>query len=562
MKKTITQSQQLKRIIKESIAVILVGVILLVVTIGVNTRMVAMAGEERQTTNNLNQYRLASKSLTYNVQAYAVTAKQDYYDEYMKEVNESKNRENAISALEKLGLKENEWDVLNQIADLSNGLVPLEEEAFASAQAGDFTSAQNSVFGEDYEVTVQQINELTSQVINSINERMETDMNKLSTIAILFELLMAFAMLLIIFQVFRVILFAKQKLLSPILEVEKQMKELAAGNLDHEFLMVPDETEVGKMVSSIFSMKKNLKDIIEEISCNLNEMAKGNFDLTIEKEYIGDFGVMKESLTKIISDMNDVLQSIGITADQISQGAGQLSDAAQEMADSSTTQAGAVEQLTASVDELAKNMRNNSKVSSESVVLSNSAGNSLQMGNQKMEELKAAINEIGRCSEQISTIIQTINDIATQTNLLALNAAIEASRAGEAGKGFAVVADQVKNLANESADAAGETTELIQATVNAVAAGITLAEDTRSSMEEVLVSAKQATDKMDEVSRLLQRDVDGVEQINQAISQVAEVVESNTASSEETAAVSIQQRSQVDSMVDILGHFKVKNKNS
>lgn len=554
----ISQSRQLKKIVRESIVVMAVGMLLLIMTIGVNLKVVSTTIQERDTTAFTNMYRFASKSLTYNIQSFAATGEQRYYDAYMKEVKEEKNREKAIEGLKKLQIKDSEWKVINEVSSLSEGLIPLEEKAFELAKSGEYQQAQAQVFGKEYQEAVTQINNKSDIVIASIQSRMSNNINRMSLQSVIFEILLTISFLTITLEIFRIIKFSRKQLLNPILEVEKEIRELANGNLSHEFFMEEDESEVGRMVSSIFKMKKNLADMIGEISDTLNQMAQGNFKVQVEKEYVGDFSVIRESLDKIIQDMNQALNTIGMVSAQIDQGAEQLSSAAQDMADSSTTQASAVEEITASMGMLTESMQNNAKQSAESVKIAQSAGELLVKGNERMDQLEIAINEIGKCSEQISTIIETINDIASQTNLLALNAAIEAARAGEVGKGFAVVAEQVKNLANESAKAAGETTKLIQSTVNAVSVGISLAGDTKSNMKEVLESAVEATEKMQLVANLLDEGVAGISQVNTAINQVAEVVENNTAASQETAAVSVQQKSQVDSMTELVGRFKIK----
>lgn len=179
------------------------------------------------------------------------------------------------------------------------------------------------------------------------------------------------------------------------------------------------------------------------------------------------------------------------------------------------------------------------------------------LGNAKMEELKAAISEISRCSEQIGTIIGTIEDIASQTNLLALNAAIEAARAGEAGKGFAVVAEQVKVLAEESAKAAGNTTELIQATVEAMDKGIAIADETAENMNEVMLGAKEATERMGQIAELLGESTRQIHEVSNNIIKVSAVVDNNSATSEETAAVSTEQKNQVEKMVSLMQKFHI-----
>jgi len=165
--------------------------------------------------------------------------------------------------------------------------------------------------------------------------------------------------------------------------------------------------------------------------------------------------------------------------------------------------------------------------------------------------------EISQCAEQIQTIITTIEEIAEQTNLLSLNAAIEAARAGEAGRGFAVVADQVKNLAEESARASGRTTALIETTIVAVEKGISIADETAANMAEVMQGAMEATQKMGQIAEMLNKEVSNVHEVNNTVQRVSEVVDSNSATSQETAAVSEEQKAQVETMAALVDYFKI-----
>lgn len=552
-----SQSYHLKKIVKQSVIAVVVGAVLLLFSLGTNIWMTLVTDEELETTTYLNQYRIASKTLTYAVQAYAATGEQNYYDDYMRELNEDKNRDIAWAGLEKNHITKEEWQKMNQIAELSNGLVPLEEEAFALAGKGDTEKAREHVFGKEYSDTVRQINSLTDEAISQIQSRINASKIRLRIFQILIEIFYALSFLYLVYQIVKLVKFSRNELLNPIVKVSEQMTELATGNFHTELAVEVDDSEVGNMAGSIALMKQNMTAMIQEISDILENMGDGNYNVAIEQEYIGEFGQIKESFLKIFEKMRETLSTIREVTQQIDGGSEQLAYAASDLAEGSTEQAGKISDLVSLIENMYHSMEHSASEAAETVKLSTRAGHVLVAGNEKMQELKETIGQISKCSEEIGEIIRTIENIASQTNLLSLNASIEAARAGEAGRGFAIVADQVKDLADQSAKAAGESDKLIERTVMAVEKGIQIADEAVKSMDEVMQGAKEATDKMGQMAELLTNDVKNMNHINENIIRVADIVDNNSAASEETAAVSEEQKAQVESMVNLMEQFKI-----
>ena len=552
-----SQVARLRKIVKQTNFSLVLGIVLLVLLFFSSISYALVSNEQLESTMYLNQYRLGSKALTTAVRSYAVTGDRIFYDDYMRELNTDRNRDIAWAGLESNNIKDHEWAELNEIASLSNNLVPLEEEAMEAVAAGDTVSAIEFVFGEEYADTVQTINSMTDRVITDIQNRLEASKKLFMTIQIICAAAFLAGFVRLAQQCLRTIRFSQTELLAPIIKVSEQMVLLADGNLHTDFDLKEDDSEVGNMVASIRFMKRNMAAIIDEIAYVLEQMGQGNYIVAVEQNYVGEYVKIKDSLNRIVEEMREAVSTIQAVAHEIDSGSAQLAYAADDLAMACTSQATEVSDLMMLLSELGESIEYNEKEAEEAVKISNLAGSTLVAGGQKMDELGKAMEEIGQCAEQIIAVISAIADIGEEIDLLSLNASIESARAGEAGKGFAVVAEQVKKLAEASQNAVGQTSELIQRTVESVAIGERISREASINMEEVQMGAEETTGRISGIVEKLKIEVESIAHINECIGAVAGIVDNNSATSEETAAISEQQKNQVESMVDLVNKFKV-----
>lgn len=552
-----SQSEMLRRNSKVTFRILITSIVFLVIFAASNIYLSRVNTLQLESTMYLNQYRLGSKTLTASVQSYATTGNQTYYDNYMTELNVDKNRDIAWEGLKGDNLNDSEWAQLEHIADMSQGLVPLEEQAMELAAAGDTAGAIALVFGDEYASTVAEINTVTDTCIQDVQNRMSRNQTILNMIMMISMGIFILCFLINSRKIITTLAFAKKELLLPVVKVSDQIQELARGHFEDHLDLPEDDSEVGTMVRAIHFMNDNFTKMVTEISRILGEMGEGNYQVAPTEEYVGDFIQIKESMEKIIADTRNTLSTIRNTANDIGSGSEQLAQAATDLAEGCTRQAGQISDSSQMINNMTKSIEEKAETAKQTAEISKEAAHTVEEGNQKMQELKAAISDISKCSEEIRSIIQVIEDIASQTNLLSLNASIEAARAGEAGRGFAVVAEQVKNLAEQSTQAAGETTKLIETTITAVEKGIAIAEDTESNMEQVMVNTQSAATRMIEMAQTLQTEAVNMKQIDERISQMTEIVDSNSASSEETAAVSEEQSALVQTMVHMMDQFTI-----
>lgn len=347
-----------------------------------------------------------------------------------------------------------------------------------------------------------------------------------------------------------------ETILEPLHAIEDVAKELTEGNL-HSQLEYHSEDEIGRLAHSMRKFIHILGTYVDDIDRSMKQFSEGNFDVQPEVEWRGDFVGILQSFMEFQNSMSDTVRGIQRVSDEVSNGAEQVASSSNELADGATNQAAVVEELTATVTGVSEQVANNSQAAKEISGKVEQLGQALIESNGKMQEMVVSMNEINDASHEIDKIIATINEIASQTNLLALNASIEAARAGEAGKGFAVVANQVNVLADQSAEAAKESAALIERSVNAVEKGMIVAKETAAQLEEVAENSKTITSEVTNIADTLETQTAEIHQINEGIEQINDVVQTNSATSEECAAASEEMSSEADNLRTMIRRFKV-----
>ena len=347
-----------------------------------------------------------------------------------------------------------------------------------------------------------------------------------------------------------------ETILEPLRAVEDVAKELTEGNL-HSTLEYRSEDEIGRLAHSMRKSIRILGSYVDDIGRAMKLFAEGNFDVQPEVEWKGDFVGILDSFMMFEKSIADTIKGIQNISNEVSSAAEQVASSSNDLADGATNQAAVVEELTATVAGVSEQVERNSQSAKEISARVDKLGNAILESNGKMHEMVDSMNEISDASKEIDKIIATINEIASQTNLLALNASIEAARAGEAGRGFAVVANQVNVLADQSAQAAKESSALIESSVRAVEKGMVIAGQTATQLEAVADSSKMITEEVTNIAETLETQTSEIQQINEGIEQINDVVQTNSATAEECAASSEEMSSEAENLREMIRKFKI-----
>lgn len=346
----------------------------------------------------------------------------------------------------------------------------------------------------------------------------------------------------------------------PLHKLSERLKTFAAGVLEDSFPETDTKDEVADMTEVAKAMAENLTIIIQDAKFRLEEMANGNYavESSIADKYVGEFSELNKAIHQMNLNMNATLHQIEDASEQVSAGSGNLAEASQSLAEGATEQAGAVEELLATITNLTSGIDQTSISVEETYQISRQYADTANESRKEMQGMVDTMGRINETSKKIGSIIAEIEEIASQTNLLSLNASIEAARAGEAGRGFAVVAGQIGKLADESAQSAVSTRELIMNAIGEIEAGTDAAGKTAETIDKVVKGMNHIADSAKEISQLTQVQAEAMKQAEAGVNQISEVIQANSATAEESSATSEELSAQAISLDELVKQFKLK----
>lgn len=346
----------------------------------------------------------------------------------------------------------------------------------------------------------------------------------------------------------------------PMVALAERLQTFSQGDLNSAFPECSTEDEISYMIQVAKGMAADLNLIITDAGELLGQMAEGNYAIgtKIEDKYVGQFVALKNAMRKMNRQMNGTLQQVEEAAKQVSAGAENLAESAQALAEGATDQAGSVEELTATITNIADAVTRTADELQKTTQKAENYAEQADAGHTQMKSLMEEMDRINETSKKIQNIIADIEDIASQTNLLSLNAAIEAARAGEAGRGFAVVAEQIRKLAEQSAQSAVDTRSLIEGSLAEIERGNQAAEAAADSLEQIVTGVKEIASDAKRLSEESVAQAQAMEQAEVGVNQISEVVQSNSASAEESSATSEELSAQAYSLNELVGKFTLR----
>ncbi|KAI3349817.1 methyl-accepting chemotaxis protein [Clostridium botulinum] len=475
---------------------------------------------------------------------------QNLLDECEKKIHE------LLEVIENTSTTDSEKEIFNNLKDSSEQYDKVRKKVVKLGLENKNQEALD-LFREEGKPIMEKITGLTDELLktnisdcNNVSNKLQV-LSCIAVVVIISCIIISFVLTIVLAK------YISKMIGNPITDMVKIADEISQGNLDVS-IESNSKDEVGALAEAFSKMVRALRAYIDDIENVLGNISNGNLNVETEVDYKGNFIEIKNSLYNILQSLNEVFGEIKEASNQVTGGSEQVSTTAQVLSEGATNQASAVEELSASMQEINEKVKSSAKNADNTNEIVIKLLEDVQKSNNEMKNMLTAMDEIEKSSNDINNIIKAIDDIAAQTNLLALNAAIEAARAGEAGKGFAVVAEEVRELANQSAQASKKTAELIQESINNVVTGKNLADNTAENLSKVVVNVNKVTELVCDIASSAEEQAEAIDQVNSGVNQISDVIQSNSAISEESAAASEELTAQAETLNTMIERFKLR----
>jgi methyl-accepting chemotaxis protein len=449
------------------------------------------------------------------------------------------------------------------VMSLRSQLEPLHRQLHSSAtEALDLLSTSPFEAREYYQESILTnlgtLVGLLDQVVERGTALSEESSARLDRTAVIMHWTCAVCLVLALGCLISLVQYVLSQIVRPIIRITESAQPLQEGRLTLD-IDYKANNELGDLSTTLRESMAQIEDYVTDINRIMGQMSEGNFNVTTSTSFIGDFQSIEGSINRLTENLSTAMGQIANAERRISGDAEQLSNSSQSLAQGATEQASAIEQMYATLDDLTRSAEQNVKTTDNAQENARMAGEQVTLSGEQMEQMVAAMGNITNASQEISRIITTIENIAFQTNILALNAAVEAARAGTAGKGFSVVADEVRSLASQSDQAAKATKDLIENSVRATEQGSKIVEEVSATLQKTLELVMQSSSDIQSIAEATRGEAESIAQVTEGIGQISSVVQTNSASSEESAAVSAELFDQVRLLQDQTRRFQLKN---
>ncbi len=431
-----------------------------------------------------------------------------------------------------------------------NQLLPVAEsilEDAASGNSDDLTELMEQCNAAGATLK-ESMDGLMNETINSGLANLDANTQQATILVIIFCAILAASFIIVII----IARFLIKTFRDPIVNMSQAADMIAVGDTNIK-INYDSEDEIGELGRAFVKMASGIREQADILAV----IASGDYTVSIPVR--SDNDVMNKAINDMLDSNNSMVSEIRTSSQQVSAGASQVAQGAQALAAGSTEQSASIQQISASINQVLSQAEESTREADSALHDVEKAGEYMRQGLDSMSKMTEAMEQINNSSNDISKVIKVIEDIAFQTNILALNAAVEAARAGEAGKGFAVVADEVRNLASKSAEAAKETSALIENSIQKVSEGNVVANETSEIINTVADISSKNAESMSKISEMSQEQARSISEVTQGINQISTVVQSNSATSEESAAASQEMSSQAQMMNTIVSRFKLRD---